>query len=68
MYVQRGNVTGHSAGTSHSALHCFPALLESVHNALAQSASPAQAPPARPEPRAPGMQNTFTPVGSLEWQ
>ena len=68
MYVQRGNVAGHSAGTSHSALHRMPVLLESVHNALAQSASPAQAPPARPVPRAPGTQNTFAPVESFEWQ
>lgn len=68
MYVQRGSVAGHSAGTSHSALHRMPVVAESVHNALRQSASPAQVSPASPAPRAPGTQNTLVPVESFEWQ
>ena len=68
MSMQRGSDGAQSTAPPHSALHFMPALAESVHSALAQSASPMQPAPTRPAPRAPGMQNTFTPVESSEWQ
>lgn len=68
MYVHLGSDVGHSAATSHSAEQRFPALDESVHNALSQSASPTHGAPTPPSPRAPGTQYTCSPVSSSEWQ
>ena len=68
MYRQRGRLGTHSAATSHKAEQRCPASVESVHKALWQSVSPVHAAPGPPGPRAPGMQKTFVPVASSEWQ
>ena len=63
-----GSVGGQSAALEHSALQRMPELVESVHNALRQSASVAQGAPTSPAPRAPGTQKTLRPVLSSAWQ